>query len=118
MAEIFHHGAIPETYEDKLSLLLANKIALWDVVYSCKREGSLDSNITNEKVQDFHSFLSTYPNIHTICFNGNKAFTSYQRHVGMLFADRINYCALPSTSPANARWTFEKLLVEWRKALG
>ena len=118
MAEIFHHGAIPETYEHKLSLLLANKIALWDVVHSCKREGSLDSNITNEKVQDFHSFLSTYPNIHTICFNGNKAFTSYQRHVGMLFADRINYCALPSTSPANARWTFEKLLVEWRKALG
>lgn len=117
IGEIFNNGIVPESYEDKLTLLLANKIALWDVVYSCNREGSLDSNITNEKVHNFGSFLTQYPKIHRICFNGNKAKTSYQRHIGMIFPERINYLSLPSTIPANARWNFDALLTEWRHAL-
>ena len=68
-------------------------------------------------MHNFSAFLTQYPKIHRICFNGNKAKSSYQRHIGMIFPERINYLALPSTSPANARWNFDALLTEWRHAL-
>lgn len=117
MSAIFNHGILPDTYDEKLRMLHAHKIALWDVIYSCEREGSLDSAITGEEVHDFSAFLTKYSHIHRICFNGNKAKLAYKKHVGMIFEGKIQYLTLPSTSPANARWRYEDLLQEWKKAL-
>ena len=117
MSDLFNDGIKPQTYQAKLNLLLSHQIALWDVITSCKREGSLDSAITAEQVQDFPLFLANYPNIGCICFNGNKAKQTYIKHVGMIMTERINYIALPSTSPANARWNYDDLLIVWKKAL-
>ena len=65
-------------YDLKLKTLLNNNIALWDTIKSCKREGRLDSDIQNEKPNDIRKLLKTYPNIETICLNGNKSYTTFK----------------------------------------
>lgn len=117
MSEIFNQKGLPKTYQEKLDMLLSHKIALWDVIFTCQREGSLDSAITGEQVHDFSAFLTKYPLISRVYFNGGKAQSAYKKHVGFIFSDRIQYAALPSTSPANARWRYGDLLSEWKKAL-
>lgn len=66
-------------YQEKLQTLLKNKIALWDVIQSCKRNGSLDSNIQNELPNDIPELLKQFPNIKIICLNGNKAYTAFKK---------------------------------------
>jgi double-stranded uracil-DNA glycosylase len=90
-------------YDQKLRYLKKSKIALWDVIYKCHREGSLDSKIKSVEVNDFISLFSVYQNIRTICFNGKKAEELFKRYVNKkIFIDDIKYYTLPSTSPANA----------------
>ncbi|WP_110955175.1 DNA-deoxyinosine glycosylase [Anaerosinus massiliensis] len=114
---VCQEDAVPENYEDKLTMLLQHQFALWDVIQSCEREGSLDSAILQEIPNDFTSLLEAYPQIKTICFNGGKAFSSYKKHFKMMQSDRINYITLPSTSPANARWTLPKLISHWQHTI-
>ena len=101
-------------YETKLQVLLANKIALWDVIQTCNRTGSLDSNIQNEKPNKIIQLLKEFPNIHTICLNGNKSYTAFKKHFPELLKQYKCY-KLPSTSPANARYCLEKLYEEWKE---
>lgn len=68
-------------YETKLQILLNNNIALWDTIKSCKREGSLDSDIQNEKPNDITGLLKKYPNIKTICLTG----INHIRHLKNIF---------------------------------
>jgi len=103
-------------YQEKLKILLKNKIALWDVIQSCNRNGSLDSDIQNELPNDIPKLLEHFPNIEKICLNGNKSYSAFKKHFPQLLEQYKCY-KLPSTSPANARYKLEDLYKNWREAL-
>jgi double-stranded uracil-DNA glycosylase len=85
------------SYETRTAALLENNIALWDVLKSCEREGSLDSAIKNEIPNDLPAFLKTHPEITRILFNGQKAEAAFRRHL----ENPPALITLPSTSPAH-----------------
>ena len=99
-------------YDTKLKILLKSNIALWDIIKSCKREGSLDSDIQDETPNDIKSLLKKYPNIKTICLNGNKSYSAFKKYFPELF-EKYSCHKMPSTSPANARYSLDKLIEEW-----
>ena len=102
-------------YESRKAFLLQHEIALWDVLESCTCEGSLDSNIKNEVVNDFAAFYQQYPKISHVFFDSKKAEEFYLRHVKKS-EDKI-YHLLPSPSGANASKTFEQKLEAWKELL-
>lgn len=99
-------------YHEKKNLLLKNKVALWDVLQACEREGSLDSAIVKEVANDFKSFLEAHPKITHIYFNGQKAAHYFKRYAQLDKSYILT--TLPSTSPANAGKSFEAKLAEWK----
>lgn len=103
-------------YDNKLNILLNNKLALWDVIKSCERKGSMDSDILNESPNNFDLLLKKYPNIEKICFNGNKAYNAFKKYFPE-FLLNYNHFVLPSTSPANARFRIENLYDIWYNAI-
>ena len=107
-------------YEERLRALQAAKIAVWDVLQSCERRGSLDASIRrdSEVVNDFDTFLAQHPHITRILFNGSAAQTSFKRHCAALLRNpNISFQRLPSTSPAHASLRFEQKLTAWGSAL-
>lgn len=102
-------------YNGKLQVLLQHKIALWDVIQSCERNGSLDSNIQNETPNNISDLLKQFPNIKVICLNGNKAYTAFKKYFSEILEEYRCY-KLPSTSPANAKYKTEDLYNEWQIA--
>lgn len=98
------------TYDEKVNLLKKQKIALWDVIASCEREGSLDVNIKKEIPNDIEGILSAHPNIKYVLCNGKKSFALYQKYFGHLQVE--SFC-LPSTSNANRSCKEEVLLATW-----
>jgi len=109
-------------YQTRIRILKKEKIALWDVLAACQREGSLDTAIKNEtiSVNDFESLLGDYSGIEYIFFNGVKAEKEYVKRVLPLLEsiDRDIQCQrLVSTSPAMAMMTREQKLVEWQVVL-
>ena len=114
LAEIWKES-VPITIEEKKSFLLRNHIAVWDVIKSCDIEGSSDSSIKNVVANDIDVIISE-ANIKQIYVNGKKAQQLYQKYIyPMLQKEAI---CLPSTSPANAAWSLERLVQEWRKIHG
>lgn len=114
LAEIWKES-VPITIEEKKSFLLRNHIAVWDVIKSCDIEGSSDSSIKNVVANDIDVIISE-ANIKQIYVNGKKAQQLYQKYIyPMLQKEAI---CLPSTSPANAAWSLERLVQEWRKMHG
>lgn len=113
IAEVTKSG-VPETIEEKKALLLANRIAVWDVIKSCDIIGSSDSSIKNVVVNDIAGLLKK-TNIKTIVANGATAERLYNMYA--LSQTGIEIVKMPSTSPANAAWSLEKLCVEWEKVL-
>ena len=103
-------------YKNKLQILLKNKIALWDVIQSCNRNGSLDSNIQNEIPNNIPELLNQFPNIKIICLNGNKSYCAFKKHFPKTLEQYKCY-KLPSTSPANAKYKLQDLYQEWSKAI-
>ncbi len=99
-------------YNERLQLLSENKIALWDVLQFCEREGSLDSNIKNELPNDFESFYAQFPNIKAVLFSSKNAMVYYDKYVGR--KPGLQYYVLPSPSGANATKTYLEKLEEWR----
>ncbi len=99
-------------YKNKLKTLLNNNIALWDTIKSCKREGSLDSDIQNEVPNDIRGLLKKYSNIQTICLNGNKSYYTFKKYFPDL-SEKYNCHKMPSTSPANAGYSIDILIKEW-----
>jgi hypoxanthine-DNA glycosylase len=101
-------GAAPSApYEARVRALKSCGIALWDVLESCAREGSLDSAIDDASISanDFASFYRAHPRIAHVFFNGAKAEACYRKHVLPALVDTrgpSSYHRLPSTSPANA----------------
>ena len=100
------------SYDLKLKILLKNNIALWDTIKTCKRDGSLDFNIQDETPNDIKGLLKKYPNIKTICLNGNKSYFAFKKYFPVLLG-KYNCHKMPSTSPANARYSLDKLIAEW-----
>jgi hypoxanthine-DNA glycosylase len=104
-------------YEARVHRLQSAGIALWDVLESCVRKTSLDSDIetASEKPNNFADFFAEHPKMFRVFFNGTKAEGSYTRHVRLPFDERpIVYSRLPSTSPANTSMSYERKLAEWR----
>ena len=104
-------------YEKRIQALKSARIALWDVLRSCRRKGSLDSNIDHESLvpNDFAAFFRCHPKITRVFFNGAKAEECYRRHVRPATGiGTIEYLRLPSTSPANASISYERKLESWR----
>ncbi|MEN5232216.1 DNA-deoxyinosine glycosylase [Sphingobacterium faecium] len=108
---IFNRTA-PLSYPQKLDLLLENQIGLWDVCAQAKRKGSMDLDIVEEIPNDLPCFFSQHPQLQTIIFNGQKAHRVYEKHFTK--SEHYQYYTLPSTSPANAQYSLEKLLQEWQ----
>lgn len=103
--------SVPETIEEKKAFLLANHIAVWDVIASCDIAGSSDSSITNVVVNDIEKILHEAP-IEAIFLNGGKAYELFMKYCSC--HERDNVYKLPSTSPANAAWSMERLVDEWK----
>lgn len=106
---------VPETIEEKKAMLLAHRIALWDVIQSCDIKGSSDSSIKNVQPTDIGMILEK-TNVTQIYANGNKAGQLYKRY--QFPVTGIEATVLPSTSPANAAWSFDRLCETWRVILG
>ncbi len=106
---------LPENYEARVQGLMDNKIALWDVLHYCHREGSLDSHIKNEVPNDFTDLLTKLPQLGLICFNGSKAAQMWKKHVNCS-TEGLDFLLLPSTSPVPGKniKTLQEKLVVWR----
>lgn len=104
-------GSVPETIAEKKEMLLANGIAIWDVIAKCTITGSSDSSIRDVEVNDIHSLLGQ-SNITCVYGNGAKACELYNRYVREQTGRDIQ--KLPSTSPANAVYRLERLVEEWK----
>lgn len=102
-------------YSDRLFLLKKNKIALWDVLESCEREGSLDDKIKNIKINNFEALFNKYQNIKLIAFSSKNAYNYYKKHIND-FYDK-EYIILPSSSGIYAQMNFESKLEIWKKIL-
>lgn len=109
LAAVFDRN-VPETIEEKKRLLLQNGVALWDVIASCDITGSADSSIKNAKPNDILPIIMK-SKITAVFVNGNTAAKLYEKY---LFSEtKIKAIVLPSTSPANARFTLEMLTEKW-----
>lgn len=101
----------PETAEGKTALLLRHGIALWDVIASCRIEGSADATIRDVVSNDLRRILNA-AEISRIFTNGAKAHELYRKY--LLPVTGIEAVPLPSTSPANASCSLERLTEKWR----
>ena len=109
LAALFGEAA-PVTVEEKKALALRHHVALWDTIYSCDIVGSSDSSIRNVTPTDLRSILEQSCVRRIFCNGGTSGRYFRQYQSGIL---RMEATVLPSTSPANAAWTMERLLAAW-----
>ena len=109
LAAVFE-AEVPQSTDEKRAFLLKHHVALWDVIASCEVTGSSDCSIRSVTPNDLSLILDAAP-IRRIYLNGRTAEAYYKRYAGS-FTDRPAIC-LPSTSPANAAWSAEKLVAAW-----
>lgn len=105
---------VPSTVEEKRSMILRNHVALWDVIASCDITGSSDSSIKNVVPNDVKRVINS-SNVQKIYVNGKKAKSLYDKYLEEELG--ITAVCLPSTSPANASWSLERLQNEWKRLL-
>ena len=110
LAAIFENEE-PKTVEEKRKFILTNRLALWDVIASCDIIGSSDSSIKNVVPNDLSKILSV-ANIKQIFVNGKTAEKYYNKYIAKQIEQEA--ICLPSTSPANAAWSFEMLVNAWK----
>lgn len=103
---------VPVTIEEKKKMLLEHHIAVWDVIASCRITGSSDSSIKDVVPNDLEKILST-AKIEQICANGATAWKLYEKYVKQ--STGMDAVKLPSTSPANAAWSLERLIECWKE---
>ena len=117
MASLFNE-AKPLDYQQGQQLMEVERIAIWDVLKSCHRKGSLDSAIEKEsmEINDFVGLFSTFKQIKYVFFNGGTAQALFQKNVYQLLPTEyktLSYTKLPSTSPAYAAMSYEDKVVAW-----
>ena len=99
-------------YAQRVSEVLARGLGVWDVYASCLREGSLDSAIEQPVLNDLAGLMHHAPGLRAVAHNGGESARA-MRHTQAL---GVPVFKLPSTSPANASWSFERKLAAWRSA--
>ncbi len=107
-------------YNERCEALMDRGIALWDVLASSVRPGSMDADIQSKTAvaNNFTGFLSDHEAVKTICFNGQKAAQMFTRMVQPgLDSKRLVFASLPSTSPAYASMSYADKLARWRSIL-
>jgi len=109
IASIFDEK-VPSSIDEKRELILRNHLALWDVIAECEIEGSSDASIKNAKANDLSVILENAP-IKKIIVNGKTAEKAYNKYIEPVTG--IKAVVLPSTSPANAAWTLDRLVDAW-----
>jgi hypoxanthine-DNA glycosylase len=110
LSALWDEDLVSMTYPQRLDALRRHRTGLWDVYRSCERQGSLDSAIRRPLPNDLASLRSLAPQLRAVAHNGAESARS-RRITGQLGVD---VHALPSTSPANAAWSFERKLAAWR----
>ena len=105
---------MPTTIEEKRKMLLENHVAVWDVIASCSILGSSDTSIKDVVVNDFSKILEN-SKVERIYVNGGKAYELYHKYAEKVTG--IQAVKLPSTSPANAAWSLEKLTKTWKEII-
>ena len=115
LAALWPQHPLPDRghYAARCDWLLARGLGLWDVYGACEREGSLDTHIRNAEVNDFASLRARCPRLAAIAHNGGESF----RHARATAQLGVPVLRLPSTSPANASWSFERKRQAWAQAL-
>lgn len=106
----------PRTAEEKTVFLLDRGIAVWDVIDSCRIHGSSDSSIRDVKVNDIRPLLAGSRIGDRVFVNGGKAAQLYHRYIEPVSG--IEAVQLPSTSPANAPWSLDRLIETWKVRIG
>ena len=99
-----------DSYQKRTDWLLARGVGVWDVYASCERQGSLDSAIRSAQLNDLVGLRLRCPQLRAVAHNGGESF-KHARHTAAL---GVPVFKLPSTSPANASWSFERKLAAWR----
>lgn len=100
-------------YADRIQTLHDRGLGLWDVYAACEREGSLDSAIRHAQPNDLGSLRALCPQLQAIAHNGGESF----RHARHTQALGVAVYRLPSTSPANASWSFDRKRAAWHEVL-
>ena len=103
-------AALP--YPARLQAMLAHGVGLWDVYASCRRVGSLDSNIEAARPNDLATLRRLAPRLRAVVHNGGESARAMKQTQAL----GVQVLRLPSTSPANASWSFERKLAAWRAA--
>ena len=106
-------------YDERTAILVANGVAVWDVLQASVRPGSMDADIDRDAAvaNDFAGFFREHPSVELVCFNGKTAQTLYRRLVAPVIENGSNsrtYQTMPSTSPAFAAMSFDQKLDQWR----
>lgn len=101
------------SYADRVDCVCHQGLGIWDVYASCEREGSLDADIREPILNDFAAMLRQCPRLQAIAHNGSESF----RHARHTHALGLPVYRLPSTSPANASWSFDRKLAAWAEVL-
>lgn len=104
----------PKSIEEKTKMIINNHFALWDVIKSCEITGSADSTIKNVQPNDLKEILET-ASIKQIFVNGKKAEALFKKYIEK--ETKMKAIALPSTSPANASWSEDRLFEYWNNAI-
>ena len=113
MAGVFNDTQ-PESIDEKKHFLLKHGLALWDVIAACEITGSSDSSIKNPVPNDIAYIAHTAP-LTQVLLNGKAAYNLYRKLIAHKFALPAAYA--PSTSPANAVYTIDRLITAWRAIL-
>ena len=106
---------VPRSIEEKKRLVLDHGFALWDVIASCEIVGSADSSITGVVPNDLRPILAG-SRVQRIFCNGTTSFRLYTRYIQPM--NGVAATCLPSSSPANAAWSLDRLTAAWREAMG
>ena len=109
------NGEYQMDYSARIEFALSHQIAIWDVAYSAFRPGSMDVDIKNVVPNAIDELLITYPTIKKVIFNGKKAAQMFNQFFGR--KENIDYYVLPSTSPANASYSYDELYSIWEEAI-
>jgi hypoxanthine-DNA glycosylase len=113
LSAVLEEDLVGLPYEQRLARLQSHHIGLWDVIAICEREGSLDASIRRAQANDFMVLKHQCPELMRVCFNG-KTSGKFEPQFAAAGFDTL---VLPSSSPANAQWSFAQKLAIWRNIL-
>lgn len=107
---------VEEDYSHRVAFIKEKRLALWDVIHSCERKGSLDSNIKNERPNDIQGLFEKYNKIEAVFFNGTMARKTFFKYFNQ-YSFPVTYYLLPSSSPIPGRniKALEEKIAAWSK---